>query len=171
MSAVTPHPWRQYALAAALGAVAIPVLAGSAPPEVPDARLTPGAVASTDTADVCGHAGGLSYSQQHRHTEVSVKVAIMREYGKAPGRAGDGEIDHLVPLCLGGADRPANLWWQPGDGQGASFTYHDKDRLEAEACREVCEGKVPVATAQAWFLAPADWRTAYCRHFADARCR
>ena len=23
------------------------------------------------------------------------------------------EIDHLIPLCLGGADDPSNLWPQP----------------------------------------------------------
>ncbi|MGE5151194.1 MAG: hypothetical protein ACM3II_13820 [Rhodospirillaceae bacterium] len=140
--------------------------------EVPDDRITPGVVASTDAAEVCGIVGGLSYSKRHRQTSAELKRQVMRAYGQAPGRAGDGEVDHRLELALGGADVSGNLWWQPGDGHGATWTYHDKDRLEVYAWRRVCKYRdVPLAAAQAWFLPPADWRQSYCRVFtADPRC-
>jgi len=133
------------------------------PREIPDPALSPGKAASTDQAEVCARSGGKTYSKQHRKTPVSLKVWIMKEYGQPPGHAGDGEIDHILPLCLGGADEAANLWWQPGNGHGTVWTYHLKDKLEAYACREVCGGKVPLATAQGWFM--PDWRIEYTAVF------
>jgi hypothetical protein len=39
----------------------------------------------------------------------------------------DFEVDHRVPLCIGGADDQANLWPQLGFEHPS---FHDKDRLE-----------------------------------------
>ena len=63
------------------------------------------------------------------------------------------EIDHRVPLCVGGADDPRNLWPELG-WQHPSF--HDKDRLEARVCRAVCRTRtMTLAEGQAIFL--GDW--------------
>src|ERR1700687_2216276 len=100
----------------------------------PNDSLTPGAVASTDPNDVCGIVDGLTYSRRHRHTPIELK----REVYAAYGIAADGrpfEVDHRVPLCVGGADVRENLWPQEG-WQHPNF--HDKDRLEVEICRMVC---------------------------------
>ena len=40
-------------------------------------------------------------------------------------------IDHRVPLCAGGADRPENMQWQTIADAKA------KDRLEREQCRRL----------------------------------
>lgn len=79
------------------------VLAGD--PIRPDPRLTPGAVLTTDTTIVCQH----GYSASVRHTSGRMKAAIYREYGVVHG-SGHYEIDHLIPLSIGGADVAANLW-------------------------------------------------------------
>ena len=76
------------------------------------------------------------------------------------------EDDHLVPLCLGAADTPANRWPEPGSG---IWNYHEKDRLEGYACQMVCSGRIDLGTAQRWFLAPSDWREAYRRVFGVPR--
>jgi hypothetical protein len=71
-----------------------------------------------------------------------------------------------VPLCLGGADAPANRWPEPGWG---IWNYHEKDRLEGYACQMVCSGRIGLGAAQRWFLAPSDWRAAYRRVFGVPR--
>jgi hypothetical protein len=127
---------------------------------IPDqsAGCTPGLAASTNEADVCSHAGG-TYSQRHRLTQnPETKLEVMTRYGVPFAQAGKFEDDHDLPLCLGGSDSVANRWPQSRTGD---WTAAEKDQLEAFACREVCAGHVPLATAQGWFLAPADWRQAY----------
>jgi hypothetical protein len=124
--------------------------------------LTPGKVASTDVNEVCQR-GGLTYSQSHRQTSEALKDWVMREYGMTSRKG--FEIDHRVPLCLGGADEADNLWPQDYSGEPNA---HEKDKLEAFACRSVCHGNMPLAKAQAWFLAPADWRQSYQDAFGKA---
>ena len=76
------------------------------------------------------------------------------------------EDDHLVPLCLGGADVQENRWPEPRWGIWNSY---EKDRLEGYACRMVCSGQLDLGGAQRWFLALADWRDAYRRIFGEPR--
>lgn len=156
------------AIAAALLSTAATAALGG-PREIPDSTLTPGVVASTDAAEVCGIEGGLSYSKRHRQTPAGLKALVRKRYGIAGG--GEWEIDHRVPLALGGADVAYNLWPQPGNGHGAAWTFHDKDRLEQFAWERVCKmQRMFLAEAQRMFLAP-DWRVAYCATFADdKRC-
>lgn len=45
--------------------------------------------------------------------------------GKCPGWV----VDHIIPLCFGGADALANMQWQEIKAS------HIKDRFEREACR------------------------------------
>jgi hypothetical protein len=152
---------------AALLALSLPALAQQA--EVPDATLTPGVIASTNEAEVCGVVGGLSYSKRHRQTPAGLKALVFRRYGIDP-RGQDWEIDHRLPLALGGADAVYNLFPQPGDGHGARFTYHHKDKLEVWAWEQVCRRHaMPLAEAQAIFMAP-DWRPAYCEKIKGPPC-
>lgn len=50
--------------------------------------------------------------------------ATGRIHGPCPGYV----VDHVIPLCLGGADHPSNMQWQR---RGESLK---KDKLEREAC-------------------------------------
>ncbi len=104
-------------------------------------------LASTDVHEVCGIVGGLSYSKRHRATTDEMKREVRRSYGV--NGFWRGEIDHRVPLCLGGADDIRNLWPQSD--------FKSKDGLEATTCRAVCAGKMGIAEGQAIFL--GDWRT------------
>jgi len=107
----------------------------------------PGLVATSDATEVCDTHGG-TYSKRHRATSYELKHEIfMRDLGYIPtGRERvSWEIDHRVPLCLGGADEAPNLW--------AQQNFHSKDEDEAWACREVCHGALPIKVAQACFMA------------------
>lgn len=123
----------------------------------PDDRLTPGAVTTTDEGEVCGYVGGQSYSVRHRQISIEFKDWIFREYGIEPPSGSERrewEIDHRVPLSLGGADTAANLWPEPGTGRD---NYHDKDEIEFQVWRAVCKRHtLTLAQGQAIFL--GDWR-------------
>jgi hypothetical protein len=112
------------------------------PPEAP------GVVASADQDEVCGYAGGLTYSKRHRQTTPEMKAEAHR------GQRTCGEIDHRLPLALGGADDVHNL----------------KDRLEVYVWHAVCKThSMTLADGQAVFLRP-DWRDAYCTLVGGPPC-
>lgn len=145
----------------ALGGI-LPALAEDLPTR-PDDTLTPGAVASTDPNDVCGVVNGLTYSKRHRHTSLELKHEVYAAYHLDPAGK-EFEIDHRVPLCLGGADTRENLWPQEGWQHPG---YHDKDRLETGVCRAVCdEGSMTLGQGQAIFL--GDWIAGYQQFFGEA---
>ena len=87
---------------------------------------------------------------------------VLRRYGIAPGTHPDFEIDHLIPLCLGGSDDPSNLWPQPRRTIEETWNAEAKDRLERLMCNMVCEGKIDIATAQQAFA--TDWIAAYQKY-------
>jgi hypothetical protein len=79
----------------------------------------------------------------------------MRAYGDV-GPASAYELDHLIPLELGGAPRsPMNLWPEPWNGDDGAKT---KDQIENELHSRVCAGLIPLKVAQQRIA--ANWRTA-----------
>jgi hypothetical protein len=126
-------------------------------PTRPDDSLTPGAIASTDPAVVCGYIDGLSYSRRHRVWHD--KADTLAKYGLPPEDRRLVEDDDRVPVCLGGdgAD-PRNHWPEPW------VQARQKDRLEAEVCRMVCDERTMTLRAgQAIFL--GDWEAGYSQMF------
>jgi len=91
----------------------------------------------------------------------------MREYGLTPGPHPDYEVDHLVPLCLGGADDDRNLWPEPRRSIEATFNAEAKDRLEAKMCSMVCSGDLDIPAAQREIS--EDWTEAYHRYIGEPR--
>ncbi|MGH6981863.1 MAG: hypothetical protein ACREFC_11705 [Stellaceae bacterium] len=123
---------------------------------LPDHTLTPGAAIDVAVSKLCEP----GYARAQRHTSRALKLAIYAAYQVAPDSS-RYEIDHLIPLALGGADVAANLWPQRyGDGNAA-----EKDQLEKFLRREVCAGKIPLHVAQAEIA--SDWRAAYRKYFSD----
>jgi hypothetical protein len=74
----------------------------------------------------------------------SVERWMMVEQGWE--NAADVELDHIVPLELGGADRDLkNLWLQPLRGP---WNARCKDALAAALSKAVCKGDAKLADAQ-----------------------
>jgi hypothetical protein len=119
---------------------------------LPDPRYTPGAIRSTNTKEVCS-----TRASKYRHTTLSMKRHVCAEYGvlDCPDE-NKMEIDHLIPLELGGADEIPNLWVEPAWPRPG---FHEKDRLENFLRRQVCSGKIRLADAQKAIR--VDWWTAY----------
>ena len=75
----------------------------------------------------------------------------MADYGDT-GTTSSYELDHLVPLELGGANSTSNLWPEPGGSPNA------KDGVESRLRAEVCGGKLTLAAAQQEIA--SNWTTA-----------
>jgi hypothetical protein len=69
----------------------------------------------------------------------------MAAYGRS-GDLRDYELDHFIPLELGGCpDCRSNLWAEPYD---ASLGAKQKDRVENYLHRQVCSGEITLKEAQ-----------------------
>lgn len=99
-----------------------------------------------------------------------VKRALMDKAGIAWSHASEIELDHHVPIEVGGSPTdPQNLWLQtwaekspwPGVESGA----HLKDAIETHAKRLVCAGQLPLADAQRCIY--DDWRACAKEHPSD----
>lgn len=145
---------RLIAVLAALLAAA-PALAG----DLPDPTLTPGAVvAGVTAAEVCRP----GWAHQHRRVTARTRKAVLAAYGLSGPHDGfcarGCELDHLIPLELGGANTAANLW--PEQLSGARGA-RKKDRLENRLHALVCAGELDLMEAQKAIA--TDWLAAYRR--------
>jgi hypothetical protein len=126
----------------------------------PNPNLTGGSVRidGRDANAACGqskaHRGSMSHARRDE---------ILTEYGLPPGEHPDYEIDHLVPLCLGGSDDPSNLWPEPRRSIEPTWNAEAKDRLERFMCDMVCTGQLDIGTAQEAFA--KDWIAAYQKYY------
>jgi hypothetical protein len=133
-------------MAEAIGAVAallvlwamitLGATASSSPPIVPDPQLTPGATLEVTTADICVP----GYTKKVRSVPAAVKQQVYAAYGIQDHAPGDYEIDHLIPLELGGSNALKNLW--PQSFQTQPWNAHVKDQLENTLHQLVCSGKL-----------------------------
>jgi hypothetical protein len=118
---------------------------------LPDSVCTPGAIGTTDRATICGQ----STRERRRVTEEDKREAF-EAYGVPLADRSYYEIDHLVPLELGGSNRASNLWPEP---EGVLLGYRQKDRVENYLHREVCAGRMTLESAQRAIA--TDWVAVY----------
>ena len=122
---------------------------------LPDPRCTPGVIDPAVTqADIQSTICVFGYTSTVRppegQTEAFKSGQAYPAYGLAAGTP--GELDHLVPLELGGANDAANLWPEAGP------VPNPKDSVEDTLHRAVCDG--PVGLARAQRAIARDWETA-----------
>lgn len=129
---------------------------------LPDRRCSPGAAYSGLTRAVLCSPG--FRTARIRHVPESEKHLVELEYGMPPkGYGRTIEIDHVVPLELGGSNAVANLFPEPGSGHAG---YRAKDRLENRLHERVCAGATSLHAAQAGIA--RNWVTLYRRVFGTA---
>jgi hypothetical protein len=132
--------------------------------ELPDPKITPGAINEMVTqanirATICRKGWTRTIRPPVSYTN-RLKHQLMRRYGVAGANMHDYELDHLVPLELAGApDDPANLWPQPRTG---AWNADLKDDLERTLNRRVCRGRMTLAEAQGAIR--TNWIDAYRRY-------
>jgi hypothetical protein len=128
----------------------------------PDRLCSPGAYYSRLTKRVICSSGFRTGTI--RNVPQAEKFRVEREYGMPATYYGHTiEIDHIVPLELGGSNAIANLFPEPGSG---AANYHVKDALENRAKAEVCDGRLSVRAARRGFA--RNWEALYRRLFGQA---
>ena len=129
----------------------------------PDKNLTGGLVRTGDRDAACGHA------EEHRGPmKATRRDEVLTRYGLPAGTHPDYEIDHLIPLCLGGAHDASNLWPQPRRTIEDTWNAEANDRLERRMCDMVCDGEIDIAKAQQAF---ATWIAAYQKYYEGKKRR
>jgi hypothetical protein len=138
------------------GALAAPAFAFDTRP---NPNLTGGSVRidGHDVHATCGHSKAHRGSMSHARRDE-----ILTRYGLPPGTHPDYEIDHLIPLCLGGSDDSSNLWPEPRRTMEPTWNAEAKDRLERFMCDMVCAGQLDIGAAQE---AIKDWIAAYHKYY------
>lgn len=136
-------------------ACSVRILAGR---QLPDPACTPGSIAvGSDQAPMICRSGWTETVRPSSAVTERVKTAAMRAYRIPESQRARVELDHLVPLVLGGSNDVTNLWPQLSDLPGVGF-LNSKDAVESALGRAVCAGKVDLATAQRAIA--LDWTTA-----------
>lgn len=94
-----------------------------------------------------------------------VKLKLLRESRIDDSHMSDFELDHIIPLALGGHPRSLNnLMLQPWEGTNSAKR---KDRLEVKLQCLVCTGQVGLKVAQLAIY--NDWQGAY-HTYATVKC-
>lgn len=129
---------------------------------LPDRRCSPGAYYSGLTSGVICSA--TFRTSTIRSVPQSEKYDVEREYGLAARLYGRTiEIDHIIPLELGGSNDIANLYPEPGSGVAS---YHAKDRLENKLHDLVCAGSMTLAAARRGIA--VNWEKLYTQVYGVA---
>jgi hypothetical protein len=130
-------------------AVTSPITCKAVDDILPDPTCTPGAIDPTVTQSNIGSTICVSGYTKTVRPPVSVtnpiKLQVMQAYGFTDSPS-NYELDHLIPLELGGAPADVkNLWSEPYYTNPNSY---DKDGFENYLHNQVCSGVIDLHTAQ-----------------------
>jgi hypothetical protein len=129
---------------------------------IPNQILSPGKADPSLTKEVICDDG--FRTGDYRNVSTALKNRVYIEYGiKAKeGYCSNGqgcEVDHIIPLYLGGSNDITNLWPQPYEGK---WNAHMKDNLEMKLHKLVCSGAITLEDAQKEIS--TDWIKAYNKY-------
>lgn len=119
---------------------------------LPDHECTPGAIFETATKEEICVKG---YSSTVRSVSVSLKKKVFAQYGiEYPVPFGSYEVDHLIPLSLGGSNDIANLWPKSAEPWPG---FYEKNITGNYLLEQMCAGNIDLGIAQKriandWFL-------------------
>jgi hypothetical protein len=122
---------------------------------MPNPKLTPGTTLKVSKDDLCGS----RYKSADRSIPISLKRKVFDLYGIRADNPTPFNVDHLIPVSLGGSNSIENLWPQPLSGE---WSYHKKNQLEHRLHKLVCRGELDLAKAQQEIS--TDWVSAYKKY-------
>ncbi len=116
----------------------MPLISGGV--SVPKRALTPGAVTTTNTTEVCNR----TPAQNAQTIPPGIDPEVFGEYGIAPAQQGRYILDLVVPISLGGAMTLSNIW--PATISGTGFVQ--KAQLDHILKDDVCHRFLTLRQAQ-----------------------
>lgn len=125
-------------------------------PILPNPKLSPGAVLTSDSAVICV----VGYTKTVRSVSQALKNEVYRTYGVTSREPGEYELDHVISLELGGSNAQTNLF--PQSYKTMPLNAHTKDRLENRLHALACSGKITMTEAQQAIA--RDWTVAYTKY-------
>lgn len=134
--------------------LALPAIAAA---QLPNGFSTPGATTKASAKQICA----ADFDASVKPVAQWQRNAALEKYGVRP-ESFSGELDHLVPVSLGGSNEPENLWPMHPAGD---MTPAAKARLAERLKTMVCDGKMTLKDAQNAFK--KDWTKAY-KQYASA---
>ncbi len=103
-----------------------------------DPLLTPGEFfPAISASDVCVP----GYARRTRNVPRSQRNQVFARYN-VQWRPGAYEVEHFIPLCMGGTNGLANLWPAP------KKDARQKALVDNHLCREICAGRVTLEEAR-----------------------
>ena len=128
---------------------------------LPDKECSPGAIFETATKNQICVSG---YTKTVRNVSETLKKDVYWEYGIYSHTTGQYEVDHIIPLELGGSNDIANLYPEAAEPRPG---FHEKDQLENLLHQKVCDGEITLSKAQT--MIAVDWASAYNYYLRDNR--
>ena len=121
---------------------------------LPDHACTPGAVFSDLTLERMCVSG---YTKTVRDVSTALRRKVFQEYNiPYPQPFGSYEVDHLIPLAIGGNNDIANLF---PEAAAPKPGFREKDLVEVYLRQEVCAGRISLPLAQRKIA--EDWLAIY----------
>ena len=116
--------------------------------DLPNKSISPGKTRITNVQELCG-----TSTKYIRKTTIKTKNFVYKKYNiiNTKDKVCTGpsnscyEVDHVIPLCLGGADDINNLWPQLYDGK---YGAHSKNKLEKLLYYKMCKKEISIEEAQ-----------------------
>ena len=125
---------------------------------LPDPVVTPGEAQNISLAEVKRLGSGTA---RLSNVSTDVKRTVYGTYGLSLDEK-NYELDHLIPLCLGGSNSAKNLW--PHSRKGSFWTVEKKLTLEKRLYRLVCARRLALVAARQELA--SNWAKAY-RKYVD----
>lgn len=120
----------------------------------PNPALTPGDTVPATRETVCSS----GYSKRmRRNLSKADKAAIYSRYG-LPYDSKHYQIDHFIPLSIGGSNDQKNLWPQPIE---KNVGFIEKQQVADFLHRQVCSDAIDIHEAQE--MIRKDWHAAFIK--------
>ena len=146
--------WLSFMAVAAV--VGVPAIAAA---QLPSSFQTPGAKGKANEAQVCA----ADFETSAKPVAKWQREQALERYGKRPEDF-TGELDHLIPVSLGGSNDVENLWPLPDN---KDMGPAQKKELDLKLHQMVCDKTLTLKAAQD--AIKKDWVKAYNQYVKGAK--